>query len=60
MTRSAKQDALDAIKALPEDTDIEEIMYRLFVLEKIRKGRADAEAGRLTTLADLEREMTEW
>lgn len=41
--RAAKKEGLDAIARLPEDTDMDEIMYRLFVLDKIRKGRDDVQ-----------------
>ena len=34
-----KQKALRTINALPDDTDIEEIMYRLYTLDKISKGQ---------------------
>lgn len=35
---SLKQDALEALQRLPNNADIEEIMYRLYVLENIRRG----------------------
>ena len=36
---AAKQEALETIGRLPEDVDMEEIIYRLYVLDKIRKGQ---------------------
>ena len=35
--QTAKQEALTAINKLPENTDVYEIMYRLYVLDKIKK-----------------------
>ena len=35
--QTAKQEALNAINQLPENTDMDEIMCRLYVLDKIRK-----------------------
>ena len=35
--QTAKQEALNAINQLPENTDMDEIMCRLCVLDKIRK-----------------------
>ena len=35
----AKQEAMQTIAKMPEDVDMEEIMYQLYVLEKIRRGR---------------------
>jgi predicted transcriptional regulator len=58
--QAAKQEALDAIARLPDDTDMDEIMYRLYVLDKIRKGREDAEKGRTTSHEDLKREIETW
>ena len=34
---AAKQEALKTIDQLPDDADMDEIMYRLYVLDKIRK-----------------------
>lgn len=45
---SAKQLALRAVEQLPEDATLEDAMERLFFLEKIARGRADARAGRVT------------
>jgi predicted transcriptional regulator len=44
--RTAKQDAAAIINSLPEDASLEEIQYRLYVLEKIRSGLAEIDAGR--------------
>jgi predicted transcriptional regulator len=41
-----KQLALRAVEALPEDATFEDAMERLYFLEKIARGRADARAGR--------------
>lgn len=40
-----KQEALAVIQRLPDTTDLEEIMYRLYVLENVRRGQKDAEQG---------------
>ena len=55
--QAAKQEALDAIARLPEEADMDEIMYRLYVIDKIRKGREAAEQGRTTSHEDLKREI---
>ncbi|MCB1865905.1 MAG: hypothetical protein KDG50_10770 [Chromatiales bacterium] len=56
----AKQEALESIGKLPDDADMDEIMYRLYVLDKVRKGREDVEAGRTTPHEDLLREIERW
>jgi hypothetical protein len=58
--QAAKQDALNTISQLPDTADMEEIMYRLYVLDKVRKGQEDVEQGRLTRAADLKHEIDQW
>jgi predicted transcriptional regulator len=58
--QAVKQEALDAIAKLPDDTNMDEIMYRLYVLDKIRKGREAAEQGRTISHEDLKREIETW
>ena len=55
-----KQEALEAIGKLPDDTDMDEIMYRLYVLDKIRKGQEAVEQGRTTSSEELKREIDSW
>ncbi|MEJ2632034.1 MAG: hypothetical protein P8014_08485 [Acidihalobacter sp.] len=57
---AAKQEALEAIGKLPEDADMDEIMYRLYVLDKIRKGQEAAERGETVTSAELKQEIDSW
>jgi predicted transcriptional regulator len=58
--QAAKQEALETIGKLPDDTDMDEIMYRLYVLDKIRKGQEAAEQGRTITTEELKREIDSW
>lgn len=55
-----KQDALETIGKLPDDADMDEIMYRLYVLDKIRKGQEAAEQGHTTSSEDVKREIESW
>lgn len=59
-THSAKQEALDAIQRLPDTVDTEEIMYRLYVLENIRRGQSDAQQGKTTPAEQLLRDIQTW
>ena len=56
----AKQDALEAIEKLPDDTDMDEIMYQLYVLDKVRKGQEAVNQGRVTNSEELKREIDTW
>ena len=57
---AAKQDALNTISQLPDTADMEEIMYRLYVLDKIRKGQKAVEQGRTMTSEELRRDIDSW
>ncbi len=51
-----KQEALNVISKLPDTTDIDEIMYRLYVIDKVRKGRVAIQQGDTISLEDLKKE----
>ena len=55
-----KKEALGTIAKLPDNADIDEIMYRLYVLDKIRKGREAVEQGRTISHENLRREIEQW
>lgn len=57
---TAKQEALEAIQRLPDTADMEEIMYRLYVLENIRRGQKDAEQGKTTSAEQVLRDIQSW
>ena len=44
-TQSAKQEALSTIQQLPDNVDFDEIVYRLYVINKIHQGMKDVEEG---------------
>ena len=56
----AKQEALETIGKLHDDTDMDEIMYRLYVLDKIRKGQEAVEQDRTVTSEGLKQEIDSW
>ena len=56
----AKQEALETIGKLPDDTDMDESMYRLYVLDKIRKSQEAVEQDRTITSEELKREIDSW
>ena len=55
-----KKDAINIITNLPDDADMEEIMYRLYVLENIRRGQEDAEKGKTTPVEQVLRDIQSW
>lgn len=58
--QATKQEALNSIGQLPEDTDMEEIMYRLYVLDKVRKGQAAVEQKHILSSEELRQEIDSW
>lgn len=43
-----------------EDSDMDESMYRLYVLDKIRRGQKAVEEGKTITSEELQREIDSW
>ena len=59
-SQTAKQEAIDAIQRLPDSADTEEIMYRRFVLENIRRGQRDAWARESTLANKVLKDIQTW
>ena len=55
-----KQEAINAISKLPDSADIDEIMYRLYVIDKVRKGREAVEQADTISIEELKREIESW
>jgi len=58
--QNLKQEAIKAISSLPEATNIDEIMYRLYVIEKVRKGKEAVKDGEIISVDELKREIKSW
>ena len=58
--QTAKQEALNAIQRLPDSVDTEEIMYRLYVLENIRRGQQDAAEGETQSAEGVLKDIQSW
>ena len=58
--KSIKSEALAAISSLPEDSSVDDIMYRIYVIDKIQKGREAAAEGKTITIEEIEREVHSW
>ena len=55
-----KQEAINVISKLPDSADIDEIMYRLYVIDKVRKGREAVQKGETIEVKELKNEITSW
>ena len=57
---SLKDEAISAISKMPDSADIDEIMYRLYVIDKVRKGREAVLQGDVLSAEELKREIESW
>ncbi len=55
-----KQEAIKAISALPDNVDIDDIMYKLYVIDKVRKGEKAIEIGKKISSEDLKKDVASW
>ncbi len=60
MMQTTKQEALDAIQRLPDNVDTEEMVYRLYVLENIRRGQQDAVEGKTQSAEEVLKDIQSW
>ena len=58
--QAVKQEALNTIHQLPDDANMEEIMYRLYVLDKIQKGQEAVKQGETLSSKALQLEIDSW
>ena len=58
--KSLKNEALAAIATLPDNSSVDEIMYRIYVIDKIQKGQEAAAGGKMITIEEIEKEIRSW
>jgi len=54
---NTKDTAIEVIKTLADDVDWEDIMYSLYVRQKVQNGAKDFEEGRIVSHEDLKRKL---
>ncbi|MSQ09775.1 MAG: hypothetical protein EXR52_02035 [Dehalococcoidia bacterium] len=57
---TAKDSVRRLLDELPDDVGYEDILYHIYVQEKVAKGMADVAAGRVVTQEELERQLAPW
>jgi hypothetical protein len=57
---TAKQEVLQVLDKLPDDTTLEDIQYRLYVMSQVRRGDNDVANGRYLTREEVEARMARW
>jgi predicted transcriptional regulator len=56
----AKQQIFELIKDLPEEVDIEEIIYRLYLRQKLEVAEKDVREGRVISHEEVVKETSKW
>ncbi|MFH0975123.1 MAG: hypothetical protein V1874_04990 [Spirochaetota bacterium] len=57
---TVKEEAMNAINSLPDSATIDDIMYRLYVIDKIKKGLDAIDKGETITIDELQKEADSW
>ena len=55
-----REEAINVISKLPDSASIDDIMYRLYVIDKVRKGREAIQQGDSISVEKLKGEMESW
>ena len=57
---TAKQDVESLLQKLPDNASVEDIQYHLYVLDKVRRGLADARANGTLSQEEVENRLSKW
>jgi hypothetical protein len=55
-----KEEALKAISSLPDDAPIDDVMYRLYVIDKVARGQTALKEGKVMSTEELLKEVESW
>ncbi len=58
--QTLKQEAIEAISRLPETASVDEMMYELYVIDKISRGREASRRGETVSAEELKEEIRSW
>ncbi|HEX2959440.1 MAG TPA: hypothetical protein VHO70_21580 [Chitinispirillaceae bacterium] len=57
---TVKEEAIRAISSLPDDAQIDDVMYRLYVIDKVNRGLRAVEEGQTISTEKLLKEIESW
>jgi predicted transcriptional regulator len=55
-----KDEVRRILEDVPDDATFDEIQYRIYVCQRIKRGLRDIDRGRLLTQKEVERRMARW
>lgn len=58
--QTIKQEAINAISSLPDSVSMEDIMYRLYVIDKIKRSQSAVKNGKVISVEELKKEVQTW
>ena len=53
----AKKTVREVLDRLPDDCSLDEVLYHLYVVQAVKRGKADIDAGRTVTHEEVAREL---
>ena len=57
---SPKQEVINVISKMPDTAEIDDIIYRFYVIDKVRKGREAVQRGEVVSIEELKKEIESW
>jgi hypothetical protein len=58
--KMSKKEVLALVEELPEEVDVEELIYRLYLREKLARAEEDIAAGRTLSAEEVRRQAESW
>ena len=55
-----KEEVLELVRQLPDEVDLEEVIYRLYLREKLAAAKADITAGRTLSPEEVREQVRTW
>ncbi|MDP2660477.1 MAG: hypothetical protein Q8R28_07095 [Dehalococcoidia bacterium] len=55
-----KEEVLEMVRQLPDEINVEEFIYRLYVREKLEQAESDIAAGRTCSTEEVRARVAEW
>ncbi len=55
-----KEELIKLIQSLPEDCNMDDLYYHLYVREKVQRGIAAVDAGQVVSREEFERRLAPW
>jgi len=60
MKTTVKEEAIRLIKKMPDDCTVEDILYELYLKQKVDKGLQDIQEGRVVEHEEVRQRMSKW